>query len=318
MPFFTVIIPLYNKAPYIERAVSSVLAQDFLDFELLVVDDGSTDNGRAVVEGIGDGRVRTVVQENLGPSMARRRGWLEARGAYLAFLDADDEWGPEFLSEMKALIDLFPNCGLYACAYEIEEGDGRLRTMRNRFDGGRDRGIVANYFRNVAAKNLLICSSAVAVDRSALSEDGFLPGRRTVGEDQYLWATIALEHRVAYSQRVLARYHRDADSSFLALGPLKEPPCFVELLAGVAEANGYRGRPLRPAFLRQIRRYVSENLVQLAILNTRAGDFRAATRFLKDPLARAKPARLALAASYVLALYLRSHLVRSTLGEREA
>ena len=303
LPLFSVVIPLYNKASYIARAVQSVLRQDFGDYEVIVIDDGSTDGGGEIVRSIGDARIKLVVQDNLGASSARKTGVLSATGRYVGFLDADDEWKPGFLSEMSALVSDYPDCGIYASAYEILERDGRRLTMRNRFANDAWRGRIRNYFRNVASKNLIVCSSAVVVRRSIITEDAFLSGRENMGEDQYLWTSIALEYPVAYSQTVLALYHRDAESSFAAIGPLKAPPCFVPPLAGVVRTGSFHGRAIAPEVLRQVRRYISENLVQLAIINARHGDHRAARRFISDPMARAKPVRLAAAAAYLFLRY---------------
>src|SRR5207245_2998992 len=101
----SVVIPLYNKAPFVRRALASVAAQTFRDFEVIVVDDGSTDEGASVVESFADTRVRLVRQRNAGPGAARNRGTEEARSPLLAFLDADDEWMADFLAESVRLLD---------------------------------------------------------------------------------------------------------------------------------------------------------------------------------------------------------------------
>src|SRR6266446_940152 len=101
----SVVIPLYNKVRYIQRALDSVLAQTYTDFEVIVVDDGSTDGGAEVVACCTDRRVRLIRQSNQGPGPARNRGVEEAAGGYVAFLDSDDEWLPAFLERSVDLLD---------------------------------------------------------------------------------------------------------------------------------------------------------------------------------------------------------------------
>ena len=101
-PVVSVVIPLYNKSPTIARTLHSVFRQTFEDFDVVVVDDGSTDDGVSVAEEIGDPRLRVVRQANGGPGSARNRGVFEGRGSLLAFIDADDEWRPTYLERMVA------------------------------------------------------------------------------------------------------------------------------------------------------------------------------------------------------------------------
>src|SRR5712692_9736802 len=95
----SIVVPLYNKAPYVRRALDSIAAQTFSDFEVIVVDDGSTDDGPSVVANYGDSRVRLVRQPNAGPGAARNAGLAQTQGELIAFLDADDEWLPTYLEE---------------------------------------------------------------------------------------------------------------------------------------------------------------------------------------------------------------------------
>ena len=101
----SVVIPLYNKVAYIRRTLDSVASQTYGDFEAIVVDDGSTDGGGETVAGYPDRRIRLVRQQNAGPGAARKRAIAEARGEYIAFLDADDEWEPTFLERSLALFE---------------------------------------------------------------------------------------------------------------------------------------------------------------------------------------------------------------------
>ena len=103
-PRVSVVVPVYNKGRYLRRAVDSVLAQSFTDFELILVDDGSTDDSLAVAREYTDPRVRVIRQANSGAGAARNRGIDEARATMVAFLDGDDEWVPAFLDQMMALV----------------------------------------------------------------------------------------------------------------------------------------------------------------------------------------------------------------------
>jgi len=104
IPAISVVIPLYNKGPYIRRTLTSVLAQTFQDFTVLVVDDGSTDEGPEAVQSLRDSRIAYLRQNNQGPGAARNTGLARVQSPFVAFLDADDEWSPEFLAITHDLI----------------------------------------------------------------------------------------------------------------------------------------------------------------------------------------------------------------------
>jgi glycosyltransferase involved in cell wall biosynthesis len=123
-PRVSVIIPAYNAADCVRRAVDSVFAQSFQDFELLVVDDGSTDPTQAVLAGYGD-RLRLLAKENGGPAAARNHGLNHAVGDYVAFLDADDYWRPDKLDRQVALLDARPEIGFCSTATEVVDSAGR-------------------------------------------------------------------------------------------------------------------------------------------------------------------------------------------------
>lgn len=106
----SVVIPLYNKAHTITRSLTSVMRQEFTDFEVIVIDDGSTDNGRDIIlSNFQDSRIKVIPQQNAGVSAARNRGVTESHGDYIAFLDADDEWHPQYLSYIVRAISRYPD-----------------------------------------------------------------------------------------------------------------------------------------------------------------------------------------------------------------
>ena len=118
-PAVSVVIPLLNKASHISRALDSVFAQTVQDFEIIVVEGGSTDNSPEIVRGFRDPRIRLILQDKKRPgvSAARNIGIHESRSEFIAFLDADDEWRPRFLETIIRLRQRFPDAGLYATSY---------------------------------------------------------------------------------------------------------------------------------------------------------------------------------------------------------
>jgi glycosyltransferase involved in cell wall biosynthesis len=123
MPLVSVVVPLYNKARYVLRSLESVAAQAVEDFEVIVVDDGSTDGGGDIVAGIPDSRFRLIRQANAGPGAARNRGLREARAPYVAFLDADDRWLPNFLSENVSILERHRSAAAVNCGWYEYPGD---------------------------------------------------------------------------------------------------------------------------------------------------------------------------------------------------
>lgn len=233
-PTISVVIPLYNKAAHIHRAIQSVLDQTVKDFELIVVDDGSTDGGADVVKSIIDPRIRIISQVNAGVSAARNRGIEESRTEIVAFLDADDEWKPTFLEAVLRLARQFPKCGVFGTGWEIVSADGRRKLPR--FEALPERpweGIVPNYFRCLLGPNAPLWTSAIAVPRKTFQTVGLFPEGERIGEDQDMWFRIALKLPIAFSTGVEAVYRQDAENRAC----LKAPPTkIVKLITTVEDA----------------------------------------------------------------------------------
>lgn len=208
----SVVIPLYNKEKHIQMAINSVLNQTYQEFEIIVINDGSTDNSVAKVNEIKDSRIRLINQENKGVSAARNRGIKEANYELIAFLDADDTWKPQFLETIKRLRDRYPYAGMYGTAYEYQRPDGKkIAANYNDIPYTGWEGVVDNYFK-ASIKNQLICASAVAIPKKVFNDVGYFPIGMARGEDLNMWLRIALKYDVAFSNNICVTYNQNADN----------------------------------------------------------------------------------------------------------
>jgi len=223
---FSVIIPLYNKAPYVIKSIESVLNQTFLDYELIIVDDGSKDESYNVaLKAIkGHRQCHIYKQKNAGVSVARNNGVNLSHGDYLCFLDADDWWEPNFLMEMSGLIEEFPRAGIYGTNYTIvNETKHKTRVAEMGVGEGFEKGYV-NYCR-VYAKTMYmpLTSISVAIPRYVFEEMQGFPQGITLGEDFMLWIRIALKYKVVLLNKPLAFYNQDVDAANRGVGKLHDP-----------------------------------------------------------------------------------------------
>ena len=223
-PTFSVIIPLYNKEREIEGTIRSVLSQTRLPDEIVVVDDGSTDRSAEIVQRIDSPLIRLVAQPNAGEGAARNRAIAEARGEYLALIDADDEWEPGFLAEIEAMIGEFPGCGLYCTGFSVVSHDGLFPAR-----GLDRRGVVGNFFRDSAHRYIAI-PSASCIPREVIDTVGGFPEGMKMAGDLYMWIKIARRYRVCYSPERLARYSKVASNrSATSYTPERTAYSFEEL-----------------------------------------------------------------------------------------
>lgn len=206
--FFSVVIPLYNKERQIAGTLRSVFAQTCADYEIIVVDDGSTDGSAAVVESLHDPRIRLIRQANAGVSAARNLGIAEARGEYVALLDADDEWRPEYLATIADLIRRYPQCDVFATNYSHVDSNGKtFPTILRKLPFDDDDGILYNYFEVASVSSPPLWTSAVAVRKSAFQSVGGFPLGIKSGEDLLTWARLAARYKIAYSKKPLAVFN---------------------------------------------------------------------------------------------------------------
>ena len=214
---FSVIIPLYNKAPYIAKAIESVLGQTYRDFEVIVIDDGSTDQSLEVAKTFENKSITIVSQPNSGVSTARNNGVKLAKHPYICFLDADDWWHPTFLEEMKRLITDFPDAGIYGSGYYIVK-NGQERIAPIGVPQGFERGIID--YCEVYAKTLCmpLTSISVVIPKHIFDEERGFKSQLKFGEDFDLWIRIALKHKVILVNKPLAYYNQDVDVNNRAIG----------------------------------------------------------------------------------------------------
>lgn len=218
---FSVIIPLYNKAPYVRRALDSVMKQSFRDFEMIVVDDGSSDESFDVAQDALEGSevcYQLIHQDNAGVSTARNNGVASSHGDYICFLDADDWWVSNFLERMDKLITDYPDAGIYGTNYYYVK-NGRQRVCVTTAETG-----YINYCKVYAEKlQMPLWTGATCVNRRIFDETGGFRTHLKLGEDFDLWIRVALRHKVAFLNEPLAYYYQDSDPEWRGTGHLTDP-----------------------------------------------------------------------------------------------
>jgi glycosyltransferase involved in cell wall biosynthesis len=211
-PAVSVVVPLYNKYLSVSRTVQSVLAQTIKDFELIIINDGSTDGSECSIKEINDNRLRMISQPNQGDGEARNSGIRAARANMIAFLDADDEWMPNFLSTVLALRARFPLAGAFTTSYIACQANQVSRYNYVGMDKSINGVIIPNYFRSSTLGASIVCSSNVMIPREVFDRVGFFSSGKASGIDQDMWIRIALQYPVAWSPIEAAVYHLSAEN----------------------------------------------------------------------------------------------------------
>jgi Glycosyl transferase family 2 len=214
----SVIVPLYNKAAYIERTLRSIAAQTVQPTEIIVVNDGSTDESPAIVQRFIDtnavGSIHLVNQPNLGPGAARNRGLSLATGKYISFLDADDEWLPTFLETSLQNLSDHPECVLSVTGQRrgVPPTDWTTMVKQMGLSDGLWR-LPTDLPPEAHKPNLdVMHSGAIVCDRSIMQKFGgfYAKDHCTYGEDLYLWLQILLHYPIYRDWQPLMWYHTEA------------------------------------------------------------------------------------------------------------
>ncbi|HQG33181.1 MAG TPA: glycosyltransferase family 2 protein [Deltaproteobacteria bacterium] len=235
---FSVVIPLYNMRQYIARAVKSVLDQSLDAFEIIVVDDGSTDGSAAAVEAIHDPRIRLVRQDNAGVSAARNKGISLARYDRICFLDADDMWDAGFLEAILRLKERYPQAGIYGTGYRLVFPKGRDVEVTAAEAAHQDTTLLITDYLHRAKSTSLLHSSGVMIPRRTFDEiGGFLVGEH-YGEDQEMWTRIALHYPVGYDTRILFSFFQTGSENKPRFGKIQQYDPKVRMLERYLIENG--------------------------------------------------------------------------------
>ena len=229
MKYISVVIPLYNKIGHVKRAIDSVLSQTYKDFEIIVVDDGSTDDGVAVVRGMTDSRIRLIEQSNAGVSAARNTGIHAATSDLVAFLDADDAYCPDFLENICRMRELHPEAAAYAMNYQIVAPDGRVGLgLQNCSDS--PELLSTREFLRMAIVTSPVHSSSVAAPKNLLLKIGGFPVGVKLGEDIDTWLRLTFEGNIVYSYRAGGIYHLDAEARSCIINPPPDSYIFFDTI----------------------------------------------------------------------------------------
>lgn len=295
-PYFSVVIPLYNKAAYVTRTIESILAQSHVTFEMVIVDDGSDDDGLALASRICDrsGATYTAIrQENRGASAARNVGIRQARGTHVVFLDADDELLPGALAKYAELIQRFPECGAFGLGFAIRRG-GKNLTVRQQ--GVRVPCQKVDYLKGVAEGDSYLTASSACVRREVFDAVGFFEEGLVQREDPHMWLRIAMKYEISFCREAMVIYHQDDPgrvcNTHRAVGEYADSRLLNDLVSR-GQLVGHRAE--------YARRLVMNNYLSQAVQNLRSGNAKAAQDCLRNVDWRQVNSKVTYAAVFILA-----------------
>ena len=209
MPYFSIIIPVYNKEKFVAKTIESVLSQTFTDYEIIIVNDGSTDQSEAKISTFKDNRIQYYSKKNEGVALARNFGIEKATADYICFLDADDYWHPTFLETVQRYSSELPEQKVFAAAIEIETKNKTIPAHYSILSTS-DFEIV-NFF-NASQNECVLWTSSVCIHKSVFEKVGDFDTKIKHGEDTELWIRIGLQFPIVFIRKILARYVYDDKS----------------------------------------------------------------------------------------------------------
>lgn len=218
MPRFSVVIPLYNKENFIENTMLSLLSQTFSDFEVLVVNDCSTDASEEIVKRFNDRRIQLVQHPiNKGLSASRNTGVKSARSNYIAFLDADDLWKPSFLEKIDFLINHYPEASLFATKYEVLHKENRVVTHDFKLKNFKEHGVISNFFESNLNQSIYY-PSCLCVEKSVFEDVGYYNESVNYSEDVDFNLRAHAKYKLAYWDEAAVTYILDSENQITQNG----------------------------------------------------------------------------------------------------
>jgi len=273
---FSVIMPLYNKAKYVERSITSVLKQSYDHYEIVIVNDGSTDSSLEIARKYESGKVRVLDQSNRGVSSARNVGIENSSHEYLCFLDADDSWKPNFLEVLRGMINAYPDAGLYATSYQIfEYGKKTRNAMVNTNIAGEKMGILPDFFKAYTIGDSPLHMSSLCIPRRVFNDiDGFPEGERW-GEDLDVFGRVAFRYPIIFSKEVCTDCRRDAEGR--ACNSYDRHSDWVFFKNAMDEL---KGNHLAERTKAELKDYLNYKRMEIVVRSVKAGNYEHAWRML--------------------------------------
>lgn len=226
MPRFSIIISVYNKEGFIKKTIESALNQSITDYEIIIVNDASTDGSTTIIQSIDSPKIKYhAFAKNKGAAAARNKGIELATGNYLAFLDGDDLWDKDFLAENNSLISNFPDHKVFATAVIIQEHDGKRSSRYSVSNPNNKEQLSLNYFE-ASLKNTILTSSSAVIERSVFDKTGTYDTSIKSGQDTDLWIRIGVDHRVAFSTKEYVTYSFAPVSLYKSIKTVNDRPKF--------------------------------------------------------------------------------------------
>lgn len=236
MTRYSVVIPLYNKSNYIRQTIDSVLKQTYKNFEIIVIDDGSTDGSVGKILDIEDKRLKIITQKNKGVSAARNTGILNSEGEFIAFLDADDIWNKDYLETINYLVGQYENSDIFVTAYRVLLSKKKIKYSSTNMEF--EHGCLNSYWETLSNKYEFVWTSATTIRKSAIINAGLFNVNERIGEDLDLISRVAINNKViAYSSRVCVDYNRFAENNARVSVKVAYPKAYIYLLNTLLNNN---------------------------------------------------------------------------------